>query len=166
MQLCGVMSMETLLVVGSSGMLPKPIKVENVLRMIQCNMGKYLSQGLIQLSGDKLVMDDGGLQIGMQQSMKEVEDDKTEANFLKETAGERVMATGMATGVPLAGPWAGGAPQRITDDEFDPTAIIAEPVNDRFGEPGSIVGFVLARIPPRSPWFCCRCPHHLRTWFL
>jgi hypothetical protein len=53
-----------------------------------------------------------------------------------------------------------------TDDEFDPTAIIAEPVNDRFGEPGSVMGFVLARIPPRSPWFCCRCPHHLRTWFL
>jgi CheY-like chemotaxis protein len=110
--------------VGSSGMLPKPIKVEIMLRMIQCNMGMYFSQGLIQLSGDKLVMDDGGLQIGVR-SMKEVkdgDDKKTEANFLKETTGERVnflkettgervMATGMGNGAPLTS-WAGGATQR------------------------------------------------------
>merc|ERR1712127_594004 len=49
---------------GSSGMLPKPTKLEDFLSLIKKNLGLYVSQGLIQLSGNKVVMDEGAFQLG------------------------------------------------------------------------------------------------------
>lgn len=50
--------------VGSSGMLPKPTKLEDLINMLQSNMGIYISQGVLQLSEDRAVMDGGALQLG------------------------------------------------------------------------------------------------------
>jgi hypothetical protein len=58
-----------------------------------------------RLSGDRLMMDDGGLQIVIRSSKDFVDDDRTEANFLE--TGERVLATAV-----LTGPWPSGATQR------------------------------------------------------
>jgi len=77
---------------GSSGMLPKPTKLEDMLNLFQSNMGLYVSQGLLQLSGDQVVMDDGALQIGVRFAKEEE---------LEE--GEKGKVTG---------PWAGGATKR------------------------------------------------------
>ena len=77
---------------GSSGMLPKPTKLEDMLNLLQSNMGLYVSQGLLQLSGDQVVMDGGALQIGVR--------------FAKE---EEVVEVDKGK---VAGPWAGGATKR------------------------------------------------------
>merc|ERR1712150_37482 len=39
---------------GSSGMLPKPTKLEDLMNMLQSNMGFYVSQGLLSLSADRV----------------------------------------------------------------------------------------------------------------
>jgi CheY-like chemotaxis protein len=77
---------------GSSGMLPKPTKLEDMLNLLQSNMGLYVSQGLLQLSGEQVVMDGGALQIGVR--------------FAKE---EEVVEVDKGK---VAGPWAGGATKR------------------------------------------------------
>jgi len=77
---------------GSSGMLPKPTKLEDMLNLLQSNMGLYVSQGLLQLSGDQVVMDGGALQIGKR--------------FAKE---EEVVEIDKGK---VTGPWAGGATKR------------------------------------------------------
>jgi len=80
---------------GSSGVLPKPTKFEDLISIIKKNLGLYLSQGVIKLSGHKLVMDDGAFQIG-----KRVPRDEAEAEPVKSDRGR------------LPGPWAGGPRER------------------------------------------------------
>ena len=81
--------------VGSSGTLAKPTKLEDFLNLIKNNLGLYVSQGLLQLSEHRVVMDDGALQIGTRVLRDE---DKTEPVTSK--PGETTA------------PWAGGATQR------------------------------------------------------
>merc|ERR1712008_121921 len=79
--------------VGSSGMLPKPTKLDDFLSLIKKNLGLYISQGLLQLSENRVVMDDGTFQIGTRTLRDEDEPVATDRG--KVTA-----------------PWAGGATQR------------------------------------------------------
>lgn len=81
--------------VGSSGMLPKPTKLEDFLSLLKKNMGLYISQGLLQLAENKVVMDDGVFQIGTRFLRDEVEPDPVTTERAKLTV-----------------PWAGGATQR------------------------------------------------------
>jgi len=86
--------------VGSSGMLPKPTKLEDFLNLMKKNMGLYINQGLFQLSENRntVVMDAGTedeLQIGTRYLRKEYNEE-----------------TGTGERQKLAGPWAGGATQR------------------------------------------------------
>lgn len=60
--------------------------------MMQSNMGLYVNQGLLQLSGDRVIMDGGALQIGVRFAKEE---EVSEADKGK-----------------VAGPWAGGATKR------------------------------------------------------
>lgn len=80
---------------GSSGVLPKPTKLEDFISMIKKNLGLYLSQGAIKLSGHKLSMDDGAFQIGTR-----VPRDEAEAEPVKSDRGM------------LTVPWAGGPWER------------------------------------------------------
>jgi len=77
--------------VGSSGMLPKPTKLEDFIDLIKKNLGLYVSQGLLQLSGNEIIMDDGELHIGSRILREEVNSEQVPA---------------------AAVPWAGGATQR------------------------------------------------------
>lgn len=45
-------------------MLPKPTKLSDFMNLIKTNMSLWISQGLVQLSGDRVVMDEGAFQIG------------------------------------------------------------------------------------------------------
>lgn len=81
--------------VGSSGMLPKPTKLEDFLSLIKKNLGLYISQGLLQLSENRVVMDDGTFQIGTRFLRDEVENEPVTTERGKLTV-----------------PWAGGATQR------------------------------------------------------
>mmetsp|Transcript_19292 Transcript_19292/g.34907 ORF Transcript_19292/g.34907 Transcript_19292/m.34907 type:complete len:497 (-) Transcript_19292:61-1551(-) len=81
--------------VGSSGMLPKPTKLEDFLSLIKKNLGLYVSQGLIQLSENKVVMDEGAFQLG--------------TRFLREEDEAEPVTTDRGK---LTVPWAGGATQR------------------------------------------------------
>jgi CheY-like chemotaxis protein len=81
--------------VGSSGMLPKPTKLEDFLNLIKKNMGLYISQGLLQLSDSRVVMDDGVFQIG--------------TRFLRDDVEPEPVTTERGK---LTVPWAGGATQR------------------------------------------------------
>ena len=81
--------------VGSSGMLPKPTKLEDFLSLIKKNLGLYISQGLLQLNENRVVMDDGKFQIGTRFLRDEVEDEPVTTERGKLTV-----------------PWAGGATQR------------------------------------------------------
>jgi len=83
---------------GSSGVLSKPTKLEDLLKMLQSNMGLYVSQGLLQLSEDRVVMDDGALQLG--------------TRFSRE--GEETQAASIDRGK-IQAPWAGGATQRSAE---------------------------------------------------
>ena len=75
---------------GSSGMLPKPTKLEDFINLIKKNLGIYLSQGLLQLKDEsKVVMDDGLFQIGTR-FIRDDEKDDTDVGK-------------------LTAPWAGGA---------------------------------------------------------
>ena len=82
--------------VGSSGMLPKPTKLEDYLNLIKKNLGVYISQGLLQLSDNRIVMDDGSFQVGTRHVKEEPETDEPVTT-------ERGK---------LTVPWAGGATQR------------------------------------------------------
>ena len=81
--------------VGSSGMLPKPTKLEDFLNLIKKNLGLYISQGLIQLADDRVVMDDGTFQIGSRSLRDDIEPEPVTTERGKLTV-----------------PWAGGATQR------------------------------------------------------
>lgn len=81
--------------VGSSGMLPKPTKLEDFLNLIKKNLGLYISQGLLQLKESRVVMDDGTFQIGTRSVRDEVEPEPVTTERGKLTV-----------------PWAGGATQR------------------------------------------------------
>lgn len=81
--------------VGSSGMLPKPTKLEDFLNLIKKNMGLYISQGLLQLNDNRVVMDDGTFQIGTRFLRDEVDTEPVVPDRGKLTV-----------------PWAGGATQR------------------------------------------------------
>jgi len=95
---------------GSSGMLPKPTKLEDMINLLQSNMGLYVSQGLLQLSGEQVVMDGGALQIGARFAKEEevVEEDKGKAGPWAGGATKRAVATGatraVATGTGIALP--------------------------------------------------------------
>ena len=80
---------------GSSGMLPKPTKLEDLMNMLQSNMGFYVSQQLLQLCENGVVMDGGALQVG-KRYLRDVEQEA-----------EKQDQVGNITG-----PWAGGATQR------------------------------------------------------
>lgn len=82
--------------VGSSGMLPKPTKLEDFLNLIKKNMGLYISQGLLELNENRVVMDDGVFQIGTRFLRDEIDADEPVTT-------ERGK---------LTVPWAGGATQR------------------------------------------------------
>lgn len=77
--------------VGSSGMLPKPTKLEDFINLMEKNLGLYVSQGLLQLSGNQIIMDDGELHLGSRVLREKVESEQVPA---------------------AAVPWAGGATQR------------------------------------------------------
>eukprot|EP00956_Cyclotella_meneghiniana_P011801 scaffold16582_cov75-Cyclotella_meneghiniana.AAC.5 len=83
--------------VGSSGMLPKPTKFEDFMSLLTKNLGLYISQGLLQLKENKVVMDDGLLQLGRRFLRDEIENGPTTTEHTK-----------------LNVPWAGGATQRST----------------------------------------------------
>lgn len=80
---------------GSCGVLPKPTKLEDFINTIKKNLGLYLSQGIIELSEHKLVMDGGAFQIGTR-----IPRDEVEIEPVKTERGK------------LTVPWAGGATQR------------------------------------------------------
>lgn len=82
-------------------MLPKPTKLEDMLNLLLFNMGLYVSQGLLQLSGDQVVMDGGALQIGVRFAKEEelLEADKGKAGPWAGGATKRAAATG--TGLPV-----------------------------------------------------------------
>lgn len=84
--------------VGSSGMLPKPTKLEDFLNLIKKNLGLYISQGLIQLNENRVVMDDGSFQIG--------------TRFLRDEVDKEPVTTERSK---LTVPWAGGATQRTAE---------------------------------------------------
>jgi len=81
--------------VGSSGIIPKPTKAEDFLNIFQKNMGLYISQGLIQVSNGRVVMDDGDFQLGTRF--------RREVDIAGDALTERSK---------IVGPWAGGATQR------------------------------------------------------
>ena len=91
-------------------MLPKPTKLEDMINLLQSNMGLYVSQGLLQLSGEQVVMDGGALQIGARFAKEEevVEEDKGKAGPWAGGATKRAVATGatraVATGTGIALP--------------------------------------------------------------
>ena len=82
--------------VGSSGMLPKPTKLEDFLNLIKKNMGLYISQGLLELNENRVVMDDGVFQIGTRFLRDKIDADEPVTT-------ERGK---------LTVPWAGGGTQR------------------------------------------------------
>lgn len=86
--------------VGSSGMLPKPTKFEDFMNLLTKNIGIYISQGLLQLKDNRVVMDDGALQIGRRFLRDEIEKVATASDRSK-----------------LNVPWAGGATQRQLPDQ-------------------------------------------------
>jgi DNA-binding response OmpR family regulator len=57
--------------VGSSGMLSKPTKKEDFLNLLKKNLGLYISQGLLQLDENSIVMDESAFQIGVRQLVAE-----------------------------------------------------------------------------------------------
>ena len=79
---------------GSSGMLPKPTKLDDFINLIKKNIGLYISQGLISLKDDKVVMDDGLFVIGTRSLRDESESDPVSTERGKVTT-----------------PWAGGSTQ-------------------------------------------------------
>jgi DNA-binding response OmpR family regulator len=83
--------------VGSSGILAKPTKLEDFMNLIKKNLGLYISQGLLQLDEDRIVMDDGEFQIGVRHLRVSAE---PVAEPLTTDRGK------------LTGNWAGGAIQR------------------------------------------------------
>lgn len=83
--------------VGSSGILAKPTKLEDFMNLIKKNLGLYISQGLLQLDDNRLVMDDGEFQIGERHLRVSAE---PVAEPLTTDRGK------------LTGNWAGGAIQR------------------------------------------------------
>ena len=85
--------------VGSSGMLPKPTKFEDFMSLLTKNLGLYISQGLLQLKDNRVVMDDGTLQIGRR--------------FLRDEVKNEPSLTERAK---LNVPWAGGATQRTAPE--------------------------------------------------
>ena len=90
---------------GSSGMLPKPTKLEDMINLLQSNMGLYVSQGLLQLSGEQVVMDGGALQIGVRSAKEEeevVEEDKGKAGPWAGGATKRAVATGTGIALPAS----------------------------------------------------------------
>lgn len=82
--------------VGSSGMLPKPTKLEDFMNLIKKNLGLYISQGMLQLDETRIVMDDGAFRIGVRYLKDAVEP-------------EQPVTTDRGK---LTGNWAGGAIQR------------------------------------------------------
>jgi len=84
--------------VGSSGMLPKPTRLEDFLNLMKKNMGLYINQGMFQLSENRVLMDAGTeneLHIG--------------TRYLREVENSEAVAVERQK---LVGPWAGGATQR------------------------------------------------------
>lgn len=86
--------------VGSSGMLSKPTKLADFMNLIKTNMSLWISQGLMQLSGDRVVMDEGAFQIGTRLSKDDAESEDPVG----------------ASKLPV--PWAGGASQRTRKKDF------------------------------------------------
>lgn len=86
--------------VGSSGMLPKPTKFEDFMSLLTKNLGLYISQGLLQLKDNKVVMDDGVLEIGRR--------------YLRDDGDHEPTTTERAK---LNVPWAGGATQRTAPEQ-------------------------------------------------
>jgi len=100
--------------VGSSGMLPKPTKFEDFMNLIKKNMGLWISQGLLQLSEDRVVMDEGNFQIGTRSLRDEADAEEPGASR-------------------LTVPWAGGATQRARGMSF----ARAEDARSNRDEPGA-----------------------------
>lgn len=76
---------------GSSGMLSKPTKLEDMLALLQRKMGNFISQGLLELQEDMVVMDGGAVQFGSKTAW-DVDEDNDDDESCK-----------------VARPWAGGA---------------------------------------------------------
>jgi len=81
--------------VGSSGMLAKPVKLSDFLTLIKKNLGLYISQGLLQLNDNRVVMDDEMFQIGTRLQREEEASEPVTTERGKSTVS-----------------WAGGATQR------------------------------------------------------
>lgn len=82
---------------GSSGMLAKPTKLEDFMNLLKKNLGLYISQGLLQLEDNDIVMDGGAFRIGTRS-----------VRFADEPVVEPVTTDRGK----LTGNWAGGAIQR------------------------------------------------------
>ena len=52
-------------------MLSKPTKKEDFLNLLKKNLGLYISQGLLQLDENSIVMDESAFQIGVRQLVAE-----------------------------------------------------------------------------------------------
>ena len=76
-------------------MLTKPTKLEDFLNLIRKNLGLYISQGLLQLKDNNVVMDDGKLKIG--------------TRYLRDEADPEPLTTERGK---VTAPWAGGPTQR------------------------------------------------------
>ena len=81
--------------VGSSGMLPKPTKLEDFMNLLKKNLGLYISQGMLQLDETRIVMDGGAFRIGVR--------------YLRDAVEPEPITTDRGK---LTGNWAGGAIQR------------------------------------------------------
>jgi len=75
--------------VGSSGMLSKPTKLEDMLALLQRKMGNFISQGLLELLEDKVVMDGGAVQFGSRTAwaVEKKEEDDDSCKFARPWAG-------------------------------------------------------------------------------
>ena len=81
--------------VGSSGMLPKPTKLEDFMNLLTKNLGLYISQGMLHLDESSIVMDGGALRFG--------------ARYLRGAIEPEPVTTDRGK---VTGNWAGGAIQR------------------------------------------------------